>query len=862
MDEKYKLKKLVNKLEKIKGRHTELVSVYVPSGQNLDSVKNQIASEAETASNIKSKTVRKNVQTALEKMVAELKKYKKTPENGMVLFSGNVSSEEGKNDFQLWAIHPPEKLNVRLYRCDSEFVLEPLKEMLEAKYAYGLLVLDHRNASVALLKGTNIITLQEMSSYVMGKFKAGGQCLLPETLIQKSNGDIIEISKLNKNEKIFGVDFKKKKVVDLWCLEKWCAKKNEIYSITTKSPRLNIETSREHEFLVLAKDGVKKLTAEELKVGDYLITPEKIDIKGKIQLLKNPYPVYIKINKAGHKFLKNARMNLKLSQSQLAEKMRCNVNQANISAFERNAMNFKWKNLKRLCECLEINFDIFIDKYGKYIKIPKVLNKSISQIVGYLLGDGCCEKYRISFFEEDKFVINKYAEIIESIFEVKTHTKFRRDKNYYEMRVYGSPIVKFIIDNFNIKTCNEKRVPKKILKSDNEIVASFLRGFFDAEGYVSGRVGLGINNKKLAQEIRFLLLRFGIISSIVSYNNRKNPYSNNMRYTNTISDKESLKIFKEKIGFENEKKQNKLIKMIENKSDTSHKRQIFTPGDKIRNIVEKHGFNTRSFPKVSAFFRDERKMSKAIFKNSILKELENNKKAYEELSELLSYEILPVKISNISVSNGRKVDMVDISMQNENFIADGIVVHNSSRRFQREREEQIKRFFKKIGDRSGKCFDEIKNLRGILVGGPGPAKEDFSNGPFLPTKYKNKIITIKDISNTGEHGVKELVVKSEDVLEKEEIIAEKNLVDEFLRNLAKESGLASYGEAEVKKNLKLGAVEKLLLSESLEEEKIEEFSEIAKDFGTEVNIISEETQEGVQLRELGGFAAILRYKIN
>ncbi len=361
MDEKYKLKKLVNKLEKIKGRHTELVSVYVPSGQNLDSVKNQIASEAETASNIKSKTVRKNVQTALEKMVAELKKYKKTPENGMVLFSGNVSSEEGKNDFQLWAIHPPEKLNVRLYRCDSEFVLEPLKEMLEAKYAYGLLVLDHRNASVALLKGTNIITLQEMSSNVMGKFKAGGQ---------------------------------------------------------------------------------------------------------------------------------------------------------------------------------------------------------------------------------------------------------------------------------------------------------------------------------------------------------------------------------------------------------------------------------------------------------------------------------------------------------------------SSRRFQREREEQIKRFFKKIGDRAGKCFDEIKNLRGILVGGPGPAKEDFSNGPFLPTKYKNKIITIKDISNTGEHGVKELVVKSEDVLEKEEIIAEKNLVDEFLRNLAKESGLASYGEAEVKKNLKLGAVEKLLLSESLEEEKIEEFSEIAKDFGTEVNIISEETQEGVQLRELGGFAAILRYKIN
>ena len=67
---------------------------------------------------------------------------------------------------------------------------------------------------------------------------------------------------------------------------------------------------------------------------------------------------------------------------------------------------------------------------------------------------------------------------------------------------------------------------------------------------------------------------------------------------------------------------------------------------------------------------------------------------------------------------------------------------------------------------------------------------------------------------------------------------------------------------EVKENLEKGAVDKLLLSEALPEEKIDEFSEIAKQFGSEVILISEETQEGVQLRELGGFGAILRYKTN
>jgi len=359
-EERYKLKKLINMLEKIKGRHTELVSVYIPAGHNLDAVKAQLASEADTASNIKSKTVRTNVITAIEKMLTELKKFKKTPDNGMVLFSGNVSDVEGKPDYKIWVIIPPEPINVKLYRCDSYFVVEPLKELIEAKNVYGLIVLDHKEANLALLKGKNIIPVQDMQSYVMGKFRKGGQ---------------------------------------------------------------------------------------------------------------------------------------------------------------------------------------------------------------------------------------------------------------------------------------------------------------------------------------------------------------------------------------------------------------------------------------------------------------------------------------------------------------------SAQRFEREREEQIKYFFKKIGMKAKESFSQIENLKGILIGGPGPAKEDFYHGNFLPENLKKKVIAVKDVSDTGEHGLRELVLKSEDVLAQEEIIAEKKILDEFFKHLAKDDGFASYGEAEVKSNLQKGVVEKLLLSEALPEEKIEEFSEIAKQFGTEVILISEDTQEGVQLRELGGFGAILRYRV-
>ncbi len=176
MNEKeYMLRKLIEKLSSIRGRHTELVSFYIAAGSDLPSKMRQIAQEASTASNIKSKTVRKNVVNALEKILQELRKYRKLPENGLVIFCGNTSKEEGNPKYEIWAIEPPEPLKVNLYRCDQNFILDPLKEMLEHKKTYGLIVLDVRNADIGLLKGKAVLSLKELESLVPGKFRKGGQ---------------------------------------------------------------------------------------------------------------------------------------------------------------------------------------------------------------------------------------------------------------------------------------------------------------------------------------------------------------------------------------------------------------------------------------------------------------------------------------------------------------------------------------------------------------------------------------------------------------------------------------------------------------------------------------------------------------
>jgi len=223
--------------------------------------------------------------------------------------------------------------------------------------------------------------------------------------------------------------------------------------------------------------------------------------------------------------------------------------------------------------------------------------------------------------------------------------------------------------------------------------------------------------------------------------------------------------------------------------------------------------------------------------------------------------LIPVKIKSIEKIN-KEVPMVDIEVRNRNFIANGLIVHNSQARFARLREGAAHEFYKRIAEVSNKEFYNNPKIRGILIGGPGPTKETFFEGNYLNNEVKKKVLTTQDLSYTEDYGLKELVDKSKDVLAEESITKEKKLMLRFLEMLAKDNSKAAYGKANVKKAIEYGAVEILLISESLDNELIEEYIEAVEKFNSTYEIISIDTNEGVQLKELGGIAAILRYPVN
>ena len=186
--EKYELKKELARLREMKGSGTELISVYIPSRQPVHEMSNKLREESGQASNIKSKSTRKNVGDALERIIHHLKTYGNVaPESGVAIFCGNVSDNPAKTDIELFTVFPPQPVAISLYRCDSRFFLEPLERMMEVTESYGLVVLDGRECTLAELKGTTVRVLHRLNSTAHAKIRKGGQSARRyERLIEES----------------------------------------------------------------------------------------------------------------------------------------------------------------------------------------------------------------------------------------------------------------------------------------------------------------------------------------------------------------------------------------------------------------------------------------------------------------------------------------------------------------------------------------------------------------------------------------------------------------------------------------------------------------------------------------------------
>jgi len=119
---------------------------------------------------------RQSVQEALRSLRQRLSLYKKTPPNGLALFCGYHVTEAGKERKLLVAIEPLAPLVHSLYKCDSQFHTELLREQLNQGGKFGFIVIDGHGCSFHILAGDTRSTIYKWDNVALPKKHGrGGQ---------------------------------------------------------------------------------------------------------------------------------------------------------------------------------------------------------------------------------------------------------------------------------------------------------------------------------------------------------------------------------------------------------------------------------------------------------------------------------------------------------------------------------------------------------------------------------------------------------------------------------------------------------------------------------------------------------------
>lgn len=174
----WKVKRLIKALDNAKGNGTSMISLIMPPKSQISQTQAMLANEYGTASNIKSRVNRQSVLAAITSAQQRLKLYTKVPPNGLVVYTGTVLTEDGKEKKMNIDFEPFKPINTSLYLCDNKFHTEALAELLEADNRYGFIIMDGNGSLFGTLSGNTREVLHKVSVDLPKKHGRGGQSAL------------------------------------------------------------------------------------------------------------------------------------------------------------------------------------------------------------------------------------------------------------------------------------------------------------------------------------------------------------------------------------------------------------------------------------------------------------------------------------------------------------------------------------------------------------------------------------------------------------------------------------------------------------------------------------------------------------
>ena len=533
---------------------------------------------------------------------------------------------------------------------------------------------------------------------VLGHTDAG-KCVSGDTILQLADGNLLEASRayeifksgiptskpdgvvhVAKNLQVLSVD-SDGRVVPKPVSHVWKLKSDRMVKVRTKAGYL-IETTPEHKFLVMRESGETAFAeAEKLKLGDFLLLPASSPVVQNgpeklkalmLSLLSDGFLI-----RPGPDIDAKFKRIAKGRKAALGRELGDHLMEHHMaSGYYRAKVYLKLLDLAGI-EPREGYDSIDSIKFASkkrhaghtspWVRVPKTKSEfeDLLYLVGLLYGEGKAGSGHLSNVSRD--IISEYRRCLRSVFDVGAKEAWRRT-SYIVTHQGGKTVSRFLVDLFDYPVGDKTRqlhVPPMVAIMPDEMLAAFLRGFFDAEGTVqTGRnIGAGCASGALMRQLPMLLSRFGCHAYHGKSHSRE-IY---------ISGRNNVTAFLNHIGFKDKRKMEAAWERLRF-SQTNRVFEITpVPGSFIskaregRKVTWDRHFQTSSF------------VGRKNLSVETLTQLFGAIPSYQNqnLAQLLSLFCM-VKVTGLESSEG-EFTVYDFSVKDtHNFLANGLIVHNTT----------------------------------------------------------------------------------------------------------------------------------------------------------------------------------------
>lgn len=168
-----------------------------------------------------------------------------------------------------------------------------------------------------------------------------------------------------------------------------------------------------------------------------------------------------------------------------------------------------------------ISLPSYVCEGRKEVTIPKVMDKKLARLVGFLDGDGCLlsDRVKLAFNTKETEIIEYYISLMSEVFNIESGKLYHSpNSNSSDCCFFSTDIVRFL-KSINVRQKLSDTVSEYIKNSSYDIWVEYLCGLFDSDGCLLKNKDLFVPSVKgikhgMIQDVHQMLLFLGINSSL------------------------------------------------------------------------------------------------------------------------------------------------------------------------------------------------------------------------------------------------------------------------------------------------------------------------------------------------------------